>query len=41
MAHSPVIQMEPDGYDNDQVELDDDKILNLLEVEDDLIVTTE
>jgi hypothetical protein len=32
--------MEPEGYD-DEIELDEDKILNLLEVEDDLVVTTE
>jgi hypothetical protein len=33
--------MEPNGYDNDEVELDEDKILTLLETEDDLVVTTE
>jgi hypothetical protein len=33
--------MEPDGYDNDEIEIDEDKILNLLEVEDELVVTTE
>jgi hypothetical protein len=41
MAQSPVIQMESNGYDNDEIELDEDKILSLLEVEDDLVVTTE
>lgn len=33
--------MEPNGYDNDEVELDEDKILSLLEIEDDIVVTTE
>lgn len=41
MAQSPGVQMEPDGYDNDEVEIDEDKILSLLEAEDDIVVTTE
>lgn len=40
MCQSPVIPMELKTYD-DEIELDEDKILSLLEVEDDLVVTTE
>ena len=38
LAQSPVILMEPDGYDNDEIELGEDKILTLTVVPEPSVV---